>query len=156
MDFGADVIGINQLYKTFNNLPRAMQRKAYRQALRAGAAPVKAAAEANLRAASEPFSGLSRRRGSIAIYNLKKSRGNFRVSVQVKRGLVNPKKKGKDGTPVRVGMYLAVLEYGSNKINRAPRSWIRKAIRENVDQSLDALTTEMSKRMVDVINDAKA
>lgn len=153
MDLQPNINGLQELDKTLANLPRSMQRKAYRQALRAGAAPVRDAAEENLRSVSEPFTGLSRRKGSITIYNLRKYRGSFRVGVQVKRGLVNTAKKGDDGGPVRVGMYLAVLEYG--KKNQPPRSWIRKAIRERQTQAVDLLTKEMARRITDAVRDAK-
>lgn len=152
MDFSSRVSGIQDLDRTFKNLPRSMQRKAYRQALRAGAMPVRDAAQENIRAVSKVFSGMAQRRGTITIYNLRKYRGSFRVSVQVKRGLTNPAMVGKDG-PVRVGLYLAVLEYG--KQGQPPRSWIRKAIRENKPQAVAALTKEMNKRMVDALIDAR-
>jgi HK97 gp10 family phage protein len=152
MDFTGSISGVQDLDRTFANLPRAMQRKAYSQALRAGAGPVRDAAQENIRIVSQPFTGLAQKRGTIRIYNLRKSRGNFRVSVQVKRGLTNPAKKSKGG-PVRVGLYLAVLEYG--KAGQPPRSWIRKAIREKKGPAVDALTKEMSKRMIDAIKDAR-
>lgn len=155
MELITNIDGLDDLVKTFARLPAAMQRKAYRRALRAGAKPVKEAAEQNLRQASSPFTGISRKRGAIGIYNLRKFRGNFRVAVQVKRGLVNPAKKGEDGGPVRVGMYLAVLEYGSQKLNRAPRPWIRSALREQSAQAVSAITKDLSIGLQDALAEAR-
>lgn len=151
----ADVKGMDALLKTFNNLPRGMRRKAYMQALRAGAVPVRDAARDNIKAVSEPFTGLSRRNGTVRIYNLKRLRGAFRVAVMVRRGLVNEKVKDKDGKPVRVGMYLAVLEYGSQKLNRAPRPWIRNAAKQNQLKALSKTQSELYKRIDDALKDAK-
>lgn len=151
MDFKSNISGVQNLDKVFNNLPRSMQRKAYMQALRAGAIPVRDAARENIAAVSKPFTGVLSRKGSVVIYNYKKSRGNYRVGVQIKRNLLNNKVKGE---PVRVGLYAAVLEYGSAKLNRRPRSWIRKAIREQKERAVSSITKEMSRRMVDAVRDA--
>lgn len=127
MKFAGSLTGVKQIELFFDNMPRATQRKIYRKALRAGAAPVRDAAQVNIASVSKKFTGIAQRRGTIRIYSLKLYRGMYRVAVMVKRGLVNPAKRGKDGGPVRVGLYLAVLEYGSDKLGRAPKSWIRKA-----------------------------
>lgn len=154
MEFKVE-INSQEIEKTFNNLPRSMQRKVYMRALRAGAAPVRDAAEANLRAFTKRFSGLSRARGTITVYNLKKYQGNYRVAVQVKRGLVNTVKKDGQGRPVRVATYLAVLEYGSQKLNRPAHSWIRKAAREKPTEAASATAVEMGKLLPAAIADAR-
>ena len=150
MELNASIAGIRELEKTFSNLPRSMQRKAYMQSLRAGAEPVKIAAQSNIQQVSRPYTGVLSQKSTLRVYNLKKYRGNYRVSVQIRRGLVNSKAKG-----VRVGLYAAVLEYGSQKLNRQPRPWIRKAIREQQAAAVSALTKEMNKRIVDALKDAK-
>lgn len=155
MDFKAELVNFEQLNKVFTNLPRSMQRKVYTKALRAGAAPVRDAASANIASVSKPYTGLLSRKGTVRIYSLKKYRGNFRVGVQVRRGLLNTKIKDKDGNPIRVGLYASVLEYGSQKLNRAPRSWARKAIRENKDQAISNVAEEVSKRLIEALADAK-
>lgn len=155
VDFVGSLTGVQNIDKVFNNLPRSMQRKAYMQALRAGAAPVRDSASNNIRSVLQPFTGLSARRGTIRIYNLRKYKGSFRVAVQVRRGLVNTRKTDGQGKPVRVGLYLAVAEYGSTKLNRAPRSWIRKAIREQKSNAISNVTKEMNKRIVEAVEDAK-
>jgi hypothetical protein len=109
MKYEAKVTGAKELDNTFMRLPRAMQRKAYYPSLRAGGEIVRKRATQNIRAVSEPFSGLARRENTLRVYNLKKFRGNFRVAIQARRGLVNAVKKDKEGKPVRVGMYIAVL-----------------------------------------------
>jgi HK97 gp10 family phage protein len=149
MKFDVDIIGVKDLDRVFNNLPRSMQRKAYMQALRAGAEPVKSAAQANIQQVSRPYTGVLSRKSTLRIYNLRKYRGNYRVSVQIRRGLINTKAKG-----VRVGLYAAVLEYG--KKGQPPRPWIRKAIREQQAAAISALTTEMNKRIVDALKDARS
>lgn len=155
MDFKSSVKGTRELKRVFKNLPRSSARKIYMKSLREGAKLVELAAENNLKSVSDPFTGLAHRKSSITVYNLKKYKGNYRVSIQVKRGLVNTAKKDKNGQPVRVGLYLAVLEYGSQKLNRSPKSWIRKAIRENKDPAVKALLVEFNRRLPEAIEDAK-
>lgn len=143
---------IKNLEKVFRELPRAMQRKAYSRSLRAGASIVRDAAKENVKAitSNEATGTLA---NNLSVYNLKKYRGWYRVGVRVKKGAVNKKKKDGQGNPVRVGLYGAVLEYG--KKGQTPKSWIRKAIRENKDNSLNAISAEMKKRMNEAIEDAK-
>lgn len=150
MEFKGSLSGIADIDKVFSNMPRSSQRKVYMRALREGAKPVKDAATDNIRQVSKPFTGLLSRKSTVAIYNYRKTRGNYRVGVQIRRGLLNNKVKGE---PVRVGLYAAVLEYG--KKNQPPRSWIRKAIREKKSAAVDALTREFNKRLVDAVQDAK-
>lgn len=146
MQFSASIRGVRELDATFAALPRQSERLVYRQSLREGAKVVEKAAENNIRKVSRQFTGLAQRRSTISIYNLRKSRGNYRVAVQVKRGLVNQMQRDKDG-PVRVGTYLAVLEYGSQKLNRRPRPWIRPAIRNEKNAALDKISKEFARRL---------
>lgn len=146
MQLNTSILGVKELDATFASLPKQSERLIYRQALREGAKVVEKAAENNIRKVSKKFTGLAQRRSSITVYNLRKYKGNYRVSVQVKRGLVNQMKKDKDG-PVRVGAYLAILEYGSQKINRRPRPWIRPAIRNEKNAALEKITREFSRRL---------
>lgn len=151
MNFVGSLTGIADLDVTFKRLPGATRRRAHMYALRKGAAVVRDNAEENVKAVTSGEStGLLEK--NIRVYNLKKVRGNYRVAVQVRRGLVNQKKKVK-GVPVRVGLYAAVLEYG--KKGQPPRSWIRKAVRESKTAAIDALRSEMNRRMVDAVNEAK-
>lgn len=147
MRLDVNINGIQELQKTFQNLPKAMQSTVYRQALREGGNLVRNAAQRNLDLVSDDFTGLLGRRGSVVVYNYKKYRGSFRVGVQIKRGLVNTKKKDKDGKPVRVGLYASVLEYGSQKLNRISRPWLRKAIREEKNNAILTVQKEISRRM---------
>lgn len=152
MEFNPDISIGRDLDKVFTNLPRSLQRKAYRQALRAGASVVRDAAEANLKSITTEGYATGYAAKQLRVYNLRKVNGNFRVAVQVRRGAVNVKKLV-NGEPVRVGLYVSVLEYG--KENQPPRSWIRKAIREEKAQAIDALTRSMSEGMLEAIEDAK-
>lgn len=153
MEFDVTLKGIQELDKTFQNIPKTMQSYAYRRTLRAGAVPVRDAAEENIKAVSKKFTGIAQRRGTIRVYNLRKYRGTFRVAVQVRRGLLNPV-KNENGEPVRVGLYLSVLEYG--KKNQPPRSWIRKAIREKRNDAINAAATELAESMIVAIARARA
>lgn len=155
MDFKANLTGIYDLDKVFSNLPRTIRNRAARPALRAGAAKVRDAARDNVRQVADMFTGVLSKRGSITMYNMKMFRGSLRVAVQIRRGLVNTQKLDRNGKPVRVGMYAAVLEYGSRKLNRRPRSWIRRAIREQHNQAVSAIRSEMNKRMVEAVKDAR-
>lgn len=155
MDYQATITGDKLLDSVFLNLPRSTQTRAYGPVLRAGAEPVKQAAHENLKAVSEPFTGLATRKNTLRVYRLRKFRGSFRVAVQVRRGLTNAAKRDKEGNPVRVGMYLAVLEYGSQKLNRRPRPWIRKAIKENVQPALDEMRKAFAQKLPDIISDAR-
>lgn len=146
MQFSASISGVKELDATFTALPKQSERLVYRQSLREGAKIVEKSAENNIRKVSKKFTGLAQRRSSISVYNLKKYKGNYRVAVQVKRGLVNQMKTDKDG-PVRVGAYLAVLEYGSQKLNRRPRPWIRPAIRNEKNAALERISKEFARRL---------
>lgn len=152
MEFNPDISLGRDLDKVFINLPRTLQRSAYRQALRAGASVVRDAAEANLKAVATEGYATGYAAKQLRVYNLRKRNGNFRVAVQVRKGAVNVKKIV-NGEPVRVGLYVSVLEYG--KENQPPRSWIRKAIREEKSQAIDALTRQMSIGMIKAIEEAK-
>lgn len=155
MEFKSSIGGIDKLMMTFQRLPRASQRKAYYPSLRSGGEVVRMAATENIKAVSEPYSGMARRPNTLRVYNLKKFRGHFRVAVQVRRGLVNPAKRDKEGNPVRVGLYLAVLEYGSQKLNRRPRPWLRKALREQQTKAVESIRISFSSKMNEILSDAR-
>lgn len=152
MKFDVKFNGLSEIDKIFLNMPRSSQRKIYSYALRKGAYPVKVSATNNIKSVSSPFTGLLSRQSSVAIYNLKKKRGYYRVSVQIKRKLVNVKKVV-NGSPVRVGLYASVLEYG--KKNQAPRPWLRKALRERKGDVFSSINSEFNKRLIDAIKDAR-
>lgn len=160
MDFGVKITGLAELDRTLGKMARSTQRKVYSRSLREGAKIVKDAASDNIRQVSKQYTGLLSKKSSIAVYNAKKYRGNYRVLVQIKRGLVNNKvivKDSKTGLkgPVRVGLYASVLEYGSSKLNRRPRPWIRKALRENENRALIAIQNEFNKRLNEAVLDAR-
>lgn len=155
MKFTGRIEGVEKLVKTLGNMPRSSQRKAYMKALRAGAKPLKEASTINIKQVSDKYTGVLALKSSVAIYNAKKYRGSYRVLVQIRRGLFNTKVQDKDGNPIRVGLYASVLEYGSPKLNRRPRSWIRKAYRENEEFAKNEIRLEFSKRVVEIVADAK-
>lgn len=160
MQVSSSISGIKAVDKVFANMPRSSQRKIYMKALRSGANVVKEAATENIRQVFNRFTGVLSKKSTLAVYNAKKYRGNFRVLVQIRRGLVNAKVNVRDSKtgmtgPVRVGLYAAVGEYGSQKLNRRPRSWIRKAIREKESPAVYNIRTEFSHRLIDAVEDAK-
>lgn len=144
--------GIEDIAKVFNELPRSMQRRAYYRALMSGAGVVRDAAVRNLKAMpmNESTGSLAK---NIRVYRKKRRRGLYGVAVRVRRGALNRRKKDGDGNPVRIGLYGSVLEYG--KKNQPPRSWIRKAIREERSQAIDKLSSGMRKHMLESLDDAK-
>lgn len=147
MEISANITGVKEVEKVFRKLPASSQNKAFRPALRKGGYVVRDQARKNVKAVvSNEATGLLER--NLRVYSLRKLRGNLRVGVQVKRGLVS--RKG-----VRVGLYAAVLEYGRNDGTQPPRSWIRKAIRETPSKVLQVTKDEVYKRMPDVVRDAK-
>lgn len=144
MTIEAKVLGVADIDKVFKALPITTQNKASRPALRKGGTVIRNMASANVKAiTSEEATGLLAR--SLRVYTFKRYKGNLRVGVQVKRGLV-----AKNGA--RVGLYGAVLEYG--KEGQPPRSWIRKAIREGVTAANQAVLTEFNKRLVEAVRSA--
>lgn len=145
MDFGIETRGFDKLLKTFSNLPRSMRRKALRPALRKGANIVKKAASENVQAVtSDEATGLLSR--SLETRSAKPFRGSLRMLVRIKANVFSEK-----GT--RVGLYGSVLEYG--KENQPPRSWMRKAARENTSEVLEAVRAEVQTRIPEVIKDAQ-
>lgn len=155
MEFRGSITGVEEVLRTFDRLPRSTGRKTYNRSLRAGAEIVRSQATENIKSVSDPYSGLARRLDTLRVYNLKKYKGNYRVAVHVRRGLTNPVKMDKEGKPVRVGLYLSVLEYGSQKLNRAPRPWLRKAIREKESQAASKVKSEFYKLFDDAVKDAR-
>lgn len=140
--------GIKELARVFGELPRAMQRKSYYKALMASAGVVRDAAVDNLKSMPmDDATGTLEK--NIRVYRLKKLRSFYRVAVRVRKGAVNTKKKDGSGNPVRVGLYGSVLEYG--KKNQPPRSWIRKAIREERAEAIQRMASKMRETMAEAI-----
>lgn len=146
---GTTITGATELDKTFLALPGATRRKVIMPSLRQGGAVVRELAIANLKGIlSDKSTGVLIR--NIRVINKKKTRGYYGVMVSVKRGVMNTKVKGQ---PVRVGLYASVLEYG--KRGQAPRSWIRKAVREGVEPSLSEMRKVFRLKIYDAIREAK-
>lgn len=126
MDFSSDIQGIEQLNRVFSGLPRAMQNKAYYQALFAAGGLVRDAASENVRSitSSEATGYLAK---NLRVYRLRKRTrtGFFRIGVMVRRKAVNSRKKDGEGNPVRVGLYGSVLEYG--KKGQPPPLMVKKS-----------------------------
>lgn len=151
MQFSSKISGVDNLDKTFAALPSATRRKASIPAMRKAAFIIRDMARINVKAiTSDESTGILE--NNLRVYTLRKYQGNLRVGVMVKKGLTNQYKIIR-GEPVRVGLYAAVLEYG--KAGQAPRSWIRKAIREGEVSSVAVLTTEMNKNMLYAVIEAK-
>lgn len=146
MDSSIKITGLEDVRKALGNLPRSTRNKMMRPALRRGAAVVRDAASANVKAIANQGYATGLLAKSLRVYSLRAYYGMLRVAVMVRRGLVTSK-------GVRVGLYAAVLEYG--KENQPPRSWLRKAAREQKDVSLRAISQEASKRLPDAVKDAK-
>lgn len=144
---GADVVRDVLL-----RLPQSMRRKTLRPAMRSAMNVVKKAATNNIKSVTSGEStGLLER--SIRVYNLKIKRGVLRTAVMVQRGKVYPGRFYR-GSPLRVGMVGAILEYG--KDNQPPRSWIRKAVRESVGAVYNSLQNEIKKRLDKALTAAKS
>lgn len=150
----AKIEGLEEIDRVFKNLPKAMERRAYRGALRAGATVVRNAARNNLASVSDKNTGVLHRAGSVAVYNMRKYRGAYRAGVMIRRGLVNNMVRDGRGAPVRVGLYASVLEYGSTKRNQPPRSWLRSAIRGNVQTAYNAVQESIFKSIDKALSDA--
>lgn len=141
MQASIKITGLYDIDRVFKNLPASTQNKASRPALRAGARVVRDAASTNIQAVvSDEATGLAAK--SLRVYSLRRSKGNLRVAVMVKRGVVA-------SNGARVGLYASVLEY------RPGMSWIRKAIRDKKNEAVDAVTREFNKRLVQAVKDAQ-
>lgn len=152
MRFSVDVKGLKELEKTLLTLPRYMRTQVHYRSLMAGAGQVRDAASDNVRkVTSSEASGVLAK--NIRVYRLKKKRGWYRVAIRVRKGAVNKRKRDGKGQPVRVGLYGSVLEYG--KDYQAPRSWIRKAIREEKNTAIVRVRNEMKRRIPKAVEDAK-
>lgn len=152
MDFKIDIKGLPELERTFTKLPRVMQSKVYRKSLRAGATIIRNKSVENLKAVAVQGYSTGYAATQMRVYSVKKYRGYYRVTVQVRRGAVNVKKIV-NGKPVRVGLYVAVLEYG--KKDQPPRSWIRKAIREEKDAAIKSLSVELGRGQKEAVIEAR-
>ncbi len=153
---GAPVIevkeaGIKEVKKMFSNLPKSTAKKSYKKGLKAGGTVIRKLAAAKVRSIVSNEATHTLERG-LAVYSLKKINGNFRVAVQVRRGLVNTKKLV-NGEPVRVGLYASVLEYG--KKGQPAKSWLRSAAREGAPAALEAVELVFYSTLQQAVDDAK-
>lgn len=152
MEIRVQLIGQKKLRETLQALPRAMRTKVHYRSLLAGGGVVRDAASENVkRVVSNEASGVLA--ANIRVYRMKKKRGWYRVAVRVRKGAVNARKKDGQGNPVRVGLYGSVLEYG--KENQPPRSWIRKAIRDEKNTAQMRVASEMRKRIPEALREAR-
>lgn len=151
MEIDFNITGQEQVKRVFEALPRVMQSKIYNRALMSGGGIVKRAAIQNVKSiVSSEASGVGAR--NVVVNRLKKARGWYRAAVRIRKGAVNARKRDGDGKPVRVGLYMSVLEYG--KKNQPPRSWIRKAIREEKEAAVSEMTMQFRKRLSDAVREA--
>lgn len=126
MDFRFKVSGDDNVALTMSRLPRAMQNKALRPALREGGNVVKAAAVGNVQRAANAGYSTGRLARSIVVRQLKMKNHSLRVAVAIARGKKYP-------TGARVGLVGSVLEFGrikghgGNRNTQAPRPWLRPA-----------------------------
>lgn len=153
MEIKSSIAGAKELEALMKRMPKAMRTKAGLRSLAAGASVVKKAAIVNVKAAT---SGSKDSTGTLAnglrIYKMKTFRGMLRVGVMVKKGLVN-KKKIINGTPVRVGLYASVLDYG--KANQAPTGWLRSAASKNQSDVFSAVEAEITRQMDKIVEAAR-
>lgn len=141
-----------ELLKTLKALPAAMTRRVLTKSLRLGAVQVQRAAKQNAKAVAEKeVTGTMVK--NIVVNKLKNKNGMLRYAVRIRPKAVHPTKRDKEGNPVRVGLYAAVLEYG--KANQPPRSWIRKAARESANAALNAVTEGVKVNLTAAVEDAK-
>jgi HK97 gp10 family phage protein len=152
MEFRVELTGQKKFQETLKSLPRSMRTKVYYRSLLAGGGVVRDAASDNVkRIVSDEASGVLA--ANIRVYRMKKKRGWYRVAIRVRKGAVNSRKKDGQGNPVRVGLYGSVLEYG--KENQPPRSWIRKAIRDEKVSAQIRVASEVRKLLPQALEDAK-
>lgn len=137
------VSGIEQLNRNLKRISNSSRDELLFPALDSAGFVIKNRASDNIKSVT---SGESTGIGaeSLAVYRLRRTEKYIRVSVQVKKGAVNNFKRVK-GQPVRIGLYLSVLEYG--KKNQPPRSWIRKAAREGKNDALSEVRENISKNI---------
>lgn len=143
--------GIKEVKRLFSNLPKSSAKKAYKKSLRAGGTVIRKLAANKVKSIVSNEATHTLERG-LAVYNLKPRNGNFRVAVQVKRGLVNTKKIV-NGEPVRVGLYASVLEYG--KKGQPAKSWLRSAAREGTSAALAAVELAFYSVLQQTVDDAR-
>jgi HK97 gp10 family phage protein len=152
MEMRTQIRGIAELEKTFRNIPKGTRRRAIMPSLRAGGAVIRGLAESNLKAAATEGYSTGYAAKQVRVYTLRKYRGSYRVAVQIRRKAVNTRKIV-NGEPVRVGLYVAVLEYG--KSGQPPKSWIRKAIREGKNKATEAVARQFRINLPKAIAEAK-
>lgn len=143
--------GISEVKKLFSNLPKSSAKKGYKKALKAGGTVIRKLASNKVKSlvSNEATHTLEK---NIAVYSLKTINGNYRVAVQVRRGVVNTKKIV-NGEPVRVGLYASVLEYG--KKGQPAKSWLRSSAREGAPAALAAAEIAFYSVLQQIVDDAR-
>lgn len=163
MQANIQIHGVDVVKDVLSRLPKTMQNKTLRPAMKKAMRVVKKKAEENLDSVlSGNSTGLLRR--SLRIYAFKSRRGQLRTAVMVKKGLIYPNKfdtalRGKKGRkrtvsePRRVGMVAGILNWG--RPGQAPRFWLTKAARESVRPLYEALRQEIKNQLEKTINAVK-
>lgn len=144
-------IDIRSVLKMYANLPRATRNKTLRPALRAGAKVIRDQAVQNIKSVTKG-DGTKIGQRSVTVYQLKQVQGRLRVAVAVTRKKVN-KYKIVNGKPVRVGLYLSVLEYG--KHNQPPTGWLRGAARGKESAAFNQIAAVAAKNLPAAIQEAQ-
>lgn len=151
MDLISQIEGLDSLERTFRNLSKTSQNRAFRPALREGANVVRDATIDNINSSTgDESTGFLAK--NIRTYQLRNYRGMLRAGVRARRGAVYRDKTDKDG-PVRAGLVLGVYEYG--KKGQPPRAPLRKATREKTNEVLNVVSNGVRARMPKAIEDAK-
>lgn len=148
---GIKETGISEVKKMFSSLPKSTAKKSYKKALKAGGTVVRKLAASKVKSIVSNEATHTLEKG-LAVYSLKPKNGNYRVAVQVRRGLLNTKKIV-NGEPVRVGLYASVLEYG--KKGQPAKSWLRSAAREGAGAALEAAEIAFYTTLQQAVDDAK-
>lgn len=127
-------------------MPRSSQNRAFRPALRLGAAFIRDLASSNVKAITDRGYSTGLLSRNIRVYSMKKYQGSLRMRVAVRKGAI-----AKNGA--RLGLYGSVLDYG--KLGQAPRPWMRGAKRNGERQAVSITIQEIRKRIADAVKDAK-
>ena len=146
MELSSKISGDIDVMYAMQNLPRAMQTKALRPALRAGGELVRKAAIANVKRVAIKGRSTGKLARSIIARNARKKSGQLRVVVAVAAGRVYP-----SGT--RVGLVGSVLEFG--KKGQAPAPWLRPALRSTANSVYNVVLSVSRQNLSKAIEDAR-
>lgn len=139
--------GLDGVLKRLKALPKKVERKLLRRAVRKGATIIRDAARQNARAVDDPSTPESIEKNIVVQESsrLGRSEGGVAMRVGVRGGARAPANGDGDGkaNPGGDTFYWRFIEFGTSKMQARP--FMRPAMENNIEAATQAVTDELNK-----------